>query len=145
MRKNYTYKAVTPATRNEFIDAIKNKTEAIVISHNLLIELNEELNKNISNKKKKGLLKTIGIGTLLFFNLYNPLTWIVGIGSLLANGSMKNEIKEYIAYTGTDACCKEILVLHNKKKIDLKYDTVLYDTSVKQVSTKATKGKIKLK
>ena len=74
MRKNYTYKAVTPATRNEFIDAIKNKTEAIVISHNLLIELNEELNKNISNKKKKGLLKTIGIGTLLFFNLYNPLT-----------------------------------------------------------------------
>lgn len=144
MRKNYTYKAVTPATRNEFIDAIKNKTEAIVISHNLLVELNEELNKNISNKKKKGLLKTIGIGALLFFNLYNPLTWIVGIGSFLANGSMKNEIKEYIVYTGTDTCCKEILVLHNKKKIDLKYDTVLYDTSVKQVSTKATKGKIKL-
>jgi len=75
-------------------------------------------------------LKTLGIGTLLLFNLYNPLTWIVGVGSLLAGGVIKNELKEYIIYTGKDVCYKEILVLHNKKKIDLKYDTVLYDASV---------------
>jgi len=53
MRKNYTYKAVAPASRNEFIDAVKSKKEAIVIHHTLLVELNNEVNQNTSNKKRK--------------------------------------------------------------------------------------------
>ena len=144
MRKSYTYNAAVPANRNEFIDMVKEKRDAIVITHSLLIDLNEELDKTVKDQKKSKRLKMFGYGTLLFFNLWNPLTWIVGVGSILLGGKLKDDIKNYVIYTGTDVYEKRILVLHSKK-IDLKYDKVEYDPMVvRRVSKEPAKGKIKL-
>lgn len=127
MRKNYSYEAVIPATRNEFIDYIKGKSEVIVISHSLLEELDEELKKNQNKGKAKTALKTAGGIGLLVLNLYNPLTWVFGVGSILAGGLLKNEIKEYNAHVGVDVHENDILLLIHKKKVNLKYDSIILD------------------
>ncbi|MBQ8837521.1 MAG: hypothetical protein IJ002_08485 [Clostridia bacterium] len=127
MRKNFTYVANIPTTRNDFIDCVKEKKEAIVLRNQLLIELDKELKLNQNKGKAKNILKTAGITGLLVLNLYNPLVWIFGLGSLLAGGLLKNDIKEYSAHKGTDMNGKEILVLIHKKKVNKKFDTVISD------------------
>lgn len=137
MRKNFSYTAAIPSTRNEFIDCVKNKTEAIVIKHSLVQELDKELKANQTKGKAKTALKTAGIVGLLVLNLYNPLTWIFGVGSLLAGGILKNEIKEYSIYNGLDIDNRNIIVMIHKKKVNEKYDTIIYDKAyVKSVSSK---------
>ena len=116
---------------------MKNKTEAIVIKHSLVQELDKELKANQTKGKAKTALKTAGIVGLLVLNLYNPLTWIFGVGSLLAGGILKNEIKEYSIYNGLDIDNRNIIVMIHKKKVNEKYDTIIYDKAyVKSVSSK---------
>lgn len=94
MRKNYNFVPKTPMSRNAFIDCLKENTEVIVISNSMIDMLSKELNKNVGNRKAKKVLTTVGVTALLVLNLYNPLTWILGIGSLATSGILKNEIKK---------------------------------------------------
>lgn len=144
MRKNYTFTPQMPNSRNEFIDCLKKQSEVIVIQHTLVNELSAELNKSIGNKKGKTALQTAGVTALLIFNLYNPLTWIFGIGALATSGLLKNEIKKYHVYLGRNVTHHEILVLIHKDKVDPNMDTIAYDKNyVLSVEKKPYKKKIK--
>ena len=89
MRKSYIYNAKEPQNRNDFIDMIKNKEDVIILNHNVIEELDNEIRLNQSKVKAKKSLKTAGTIGLLVLNLYNPLTWIFGVGSILAGGLLK--------------------------------------------------------
>ena len=127
MRKNNTYTVCIPETRNEFIDCVQGKKEAIIIKSTLLIELDEELKSNQNKGTAKKVLTTAGVTGLLVLNLYNPLVWVLGVGSLLAGGLLKNDIKGYAVHKATDMEGKDILILVHKKKVNKKYDTIVFD------------------
>ncbi len=144
MRKNYTHTPEMPNNRNEFIDCLKKQSEVIVIKHDLVNDLSKELNKSIGNQKGKTILQTAGIATLLICNLYNPLTWIFGIGSLTTSGLLKNNIKRYNVYLGRNVTHHEIIVLIHKSKVDLTLDTISYNKNyVLSVENKPYKKTIK--
>lgn len=146
MRKNYTFIPKMPKSRNAFIDCLKEKAEVIVISNDMIEVLLKELNQNVGKGKAKTVLTTVGVGALLVLNLYNPLTWIFGIGSIAAGGILRNEIKKYKVHMGLDVDKKEIIVLIHKNKVDMKLDTIMYDKShVLSVEEKEYKGHIKTK
>lgn len=144
MRENRTYKAKMPDTRNDFIDCVKNKQTVIVIKNSLISSLDEELNNSKSNKGGKKFSKGLGIFGLIA-GFVDPLMWIYSIGCFVAGGLMKDEIKGYDVYSGTDVNGKNIIVLIRKKDYDPKYDTIIYDKSyVALVTTKPMRGKIKV-
>ena len=144
MRKNYTYIPKMPKNRNAFIDCIKEKTEVIVICNDMIDILSEEINKNIGKGKAKATLTTVGVAALLVFNLYNPLTWIFGLGSLATSGMLRNEVRKYNVHMGRDVNNKEIIVLIRKNKVNAKLDTIAYDKKyVLMVESKEYRGHIK--
>lgn len=144
MRKNYTFIPKMPKNRNAFIDCLKEKAEVIVIGNDMIETLSKELNKNVGKGRAKTALTTVGVGALLVLNLYNPLTWIFGIGSIAAGGILKNEIKKYNVHMGRDVENKEIIVLIHKNKVNMKLDTIIYDENyVLSVETKEYRGHIK--
>lgn len=146
MRKNHTFVPKMPKNRNAFIDCLKEQVEVIVISNDMIAVLSKEINKNIGKGNAKPVLKTAGIGALLLLNLYNPLTWIFGVGALAAGGILKNELRKYKVYMGRDVENKEIIVLIHKNKVDMKLDTIQYDKSyILSVERKEYKGHIKAK
>ena len=116
MRKNQTFMANIPKTRNEFIDCVNEKKEVIVLSNALLAELDKEVRANLNKRKTKKALKVAGITGLLILNLFNPLTWVFGIGSLLVGGLLKNELKGYAVHKSFDVNDQEILILTFKKR-----------------------------
>lgn len=134
MRKNYSYVAVCPATRNEFIEAVNEKKEAIVIDHKLLKELTDEINSNLSSKKQGGFFKKISLPMALL-SWTNPIGWALS-GIVFLCGiftSASDELKKYVIYPGIDTGGLSILVLHRKSQIDMKYDEVIYPSFVKSV------------
>jgi hypothetical protein len=60
MRKNFNYIAAVPTTRNDFIDAVTNQKEAILVNHILLKELTEEINSKLSSRNGGGFFQEIG-------------------------------------------------------------------------------------
>lgn len=144
MRKNYTFTPKMPQNRNAFIDCLEEKAEVIVIGNDMIEAISKELNKSVGIGRRKKALTTVGVGALLVLNLYNPLTWIFGIGSIAAGGILKNEMKKYSVHMGRDVENKEIIVLIHKHKVNMELDTIVYDKSyVLSVETKEYKGHIK--
>ena len=129
MRKNYTYIPKMPNSRNDFIDCLKAQDEVIIIKNDLIAELSSELNKNISNRKKKNALRTVGATTFLIFSLSNPVTWIFGAGALATSLLFKNEIKKYNIHKGCDVSNKDIIVLIHKHKVKTALDHIAYDNA----------------
>ena len=134
MRKNYTYTAVTPATRNDFIDAVKTETEIIAINHKLLKELTDEVNANLSSKKQGKFFKRLAV-PMAILSWTNPIGWALsGITYLCgAFESSSNELKKYVIYPGKDTGGLQIIVLHHKHKVDREYDEIVYPAFVKKV------------
>ena len=146
MRKNYSYTAVPAATRNEFIEAITNQKEAIVINHQLLKELTEEMNANLSSKKQGGFFKKISV-PMAILSWSNPIGWalsgIVFLCGVLS--SVSYDLKKYVIYPGIDAGGLQIMVLHHKRKVDLKYDEIIYPSFVKSVDYTRKNKKVRTK
>lgn len=144
MRKNYSYDAVSPTTRNEFIEAVTSQKEVIVIKHALLKGLTEEINSNISSKKQGGFFKKIAV-PMAILSWSNPIGWVLsGIAFLCgAFSSAANDLKKYKIYPGVDVYGTQIMVLHHKRKVDMKYDEVIYPSFVKNVDYKRVDKKIK--
>ena len=144
MRKNYSYVAVCPVTRNEFIEAVTEKKEVIVVDHKLLKELTEEINANLSSKKAGGFFKKISLPMALL-SWTNPVGWALS-GIVFLCGiftSAANDLKKYVIYPGTDTGGLSILVFHRKSKIDMKYDEVIYPSFVKSVDYTKKNKKVK--
>lgn len=144
MRKNYTYSAVCPTTRNEFIEAVANRNEAIVVKHSLLKELTEEINSNISSKKQGGFLKKIAV-PMAILSWSNPVGWALSGVTFLCGifSGAGNDLKKYKIYPGVDVYGTQIIVLHHKYKVDMKFDEVIYPSFVKDVDYKKVNKKIK--
>lgn len=146
MRHNYTYNAVSPSTRNDFIDSVSKQKEAIVINHELLEDLTKEINSQLSAKKQGGFFKKLAV-PMAILSWTNPLGWLLsGITFLCGvfTGS-SNELKKYVVYAGCDMSDNQIMVLHHKNKVDLSYDKVIYPSFVKNVDYKKTNRKVKAK
>lgn len=142
MRKNETYKAVMPSSRNDFVDCVNNEEPVIVLRHKLLTEMREELNVNIKNRKDKKTINTVML-PLTVFNLTNPIGWTTGAYMLVSNVTKKNELKKYRMYEGEDVHGNVILALHHKLKVDPEYDTVVYDGNwIKSVNLKEHKKRL---
>lgn len=144
MRKNYSYDAVSPTTRNEFIEAVTSEKEAIVIKHMLLKELTEEINSNISSKKHGGFFKKIAV-PMAILSWSNPIGWALS-GIVFLCGvfsSAANDLKKYKIYPGVDVYGTQIMVMLHKRKVDMNYDKVNYPSFVKDVDYKKINKKIK--
>ena len=145
MRKNYMHTAYAPTSRNEFIEAIKEKKDVVVLNHVLLEEIRKEINESISSKKTGKFFKIMSVP--MFLMSWNPLGWGLS-GLVLLNGlisSAGNEFKGYSMYSGHDMCNKQILIFHKKSTVDLKYDKVSYPAWVNHVDSKKMKKKIHMK
>lgn len=146
MRLNYTYNAIIPATRNEFITAVTNQKEAIVINHTLLKELTDEINSQISSKKGGRFFKKLAV-PMAVLSWSNPIGWLLS-GIVFLCGvftSASDDLKKYVIYSGCDALGNQILVLHHKKKVNLSYDKVIYPANIKSVDYKKTNKQVKTK
>ena len=133
MKKNNFYQPVVPTSRNEFIDYVQASKEVIAVNNELLKTLDDELDANRVNGKVGTVIKTIGTAGLLFCNLYNPLTWVLSIGCILAGGKLKNELTKYNAYAGRDTEGNYILMLVHKKKVDKKRDKIILSNFIREV------------
>lgn len=142
MRPNYSFYAASPATRNDFIDLVSKQTEAIVINHELLKELTKEINSQISAKKQGGFFKKISI-PMAIISWTNPLGWLLsGITFLCGTlTSASDDLKKYVIYAGCDTSDNQIMVLHHKHKVDLKFDKVIYPAFVRSVNYKKANRK----
>ena len=146
MRPNYTYNAVVPVTRNEFISAVSAQNEVIVIKHTLLKEITKEINSQISSKKQGGFFKKIAV-PMAILSWSNPIGWILSGITFLCGvfESASDDLKKYVIYSGCDALGNQILVLHHKSKVNLSYDKVIYPANIKSVDYKKTNKRIKIK
>lgn len=144
MRPNHNFYAVCPTTRNDFIDFVSKQSEAILIDHALLQELSKEINEQISAKKQGSFFKKVSV-PMAIISWTNPLGWLLtGITYLCgAFSSASDDLKKYITYTGSDTSNHQIMVLHHKHKVDLKYDKVIYPSFVKSVDYKKANKRIK--
>lgn len=137
MRPNYTYNAIIPDTRNEFIAAVTDQKEAIVIQHTLLKELTEEINSQISSRAGGKFFKKLAV-PMAIISWSNPIGWllsgIVFLCGIFASSS--DDLKKYTIYSGTDTSDNQILVLHHKKKVNLSYDKIIYPANIKAVNYK---------
>ena len=126
MRKNYNYNAAVPATRNDFIECLRNKTEAIVINHVLLEKMDKDLKGCRSNGRASKFFKGTGIGILSTMSLAsNPVTsFAIGTLVFVIGKVCESELKEYKIYAGYDVNNYDILVLVHKEKVDEKYDSI---------------------
>lgn len=98
----------------------------------------------IANKGAKKFVKGVGTVILLTGGLLTPVGWVLSAASFATAGLLKDDIKGYDVYSGTDVNGKNIIVLIRKKDYDPKYDTIIYDKSyVALVTTKPMRGKIK--
>ena len=146
MRRNNTYTASEPSSRNDFIDLITKQDEVIVINNSLLKDLTKEVNANLSSKKQGSFFKKRAV-PIAILSWTNPVGWIVSGITFLCGAftSSTNDLKEYVIYSGYDVCEKPIVVFHHKNKVDLKYDTVNYPPFVKDVNYKKQTKRIKSK
>ena len=146
MRQNYSYTAVAPATRNEFIESVSKQKEAIVINHELMRELTTEINSQLSAKKQGGFFKKIAI-PMAILSWTNPIGWILSGITFLCGvfASVSDDLKKYVIYAGFDTSDNQIVVLHHKRKVDLSYDKVVYPSFVQNVDYKKTNRKVKAK
>ena len=146
MRKNYRYTATSPGTRNEFVDAIADGREAIVLNHKLLKELTDEINANLSSKKQGGFFKKVAV-PMAILSLSNPIGWALSGITFLCGvlAGVSDDLKKYIIYPGVDVGGLQIMVLHRKHKIDMKYDEVIYPSFVKNVDYTKRNHKIRTK
>ena len=145
MRLNYTHNAVSPVTRNDFINSISRQDAAIVINHELLKEITKEINSQISSKKQGKLFKGMALPVAIL-SLTNPVGWILSGVTFLSGAllSASDDLKKYMTYAGVDTSDKQIVVFHHKSKVDLSHDTVIYPSYVRTVDYKKTNKKVKL-
>lgn len=142
MRKNMSYIASVPGTRNGFINMIDSKKDVVLVSHELLEAINEEINENVSTGKAGKVFKTAG-PIMLAVSWWNPIGLICG-GLVTLSGVVagwSNSLKKYTMYEGVDINGNGIVVLL-KKSIDLKYDTIEYPAWVKNIDYKQKNKKI---
>lgn len=139
MRKNYTYNAKEPQNRNELIDMLKNKEDVIVLGNNLLEELAKEINENIKSGKKGRFFSKMALPIVLLS--WNPVGWFLAGTELLFGTILKagDSFKKYNIYQGNDVCLRQILTLHLKDSVDLKYDKVIYPDWVGKIEYKKVK------
>ena len=142
MRKNNTYHAAVPLNRNDFIDMVASKEAVIVVNNKILEGITKDVNDSLTSKKTG---KYAALSIPLFLLSTNPVGWIcsgvVGLCGLL--GKAGDDLKRYVAYNGVDTFNNQILVLHRKRAIDLKYDLVYYPDFVKTVDYKKKNKKVK--
>ena len=125
MRKNYTYDAKEPKNRNEFIDMIKNKEDVIVLHHNIIEELDKEINENIKYRKTGNFFSKLAL-PMAILSWSNPLGWFLSGVVFLCGGLEKSSdyFNQYNIYNGYDICLRRVLTFHLKDTVDLKYDKV---------------------
>lgn len=143
MRPNYTHIASCPSTRNDFINSITEQDAVIVVNHTLLQELTKEINSNIQAKKQGNFFKKASV-PMAILSWSNPVGWVLS-GIVLLSGilhSAGDEFKKYKIYAGIDTSHNQILVFHNKHKVDLKYDTLSYPSFVQNIDYKKTNKKV---
>ena len=140
MRKNYNYTAVAPNTRNEFIDSVATQKEAIVISHELLKELTEEINSQLSSRGGSKFFKRLAV-PMAILSWSNPIGWICS-GIVFLCGiftGVSDHLKKYVIHSGYDVFDNQILVFIHKHKVNMSYDKILLPENVKSVDYKKEK------
>lgn len=123
MRKNYTFVANVATSRNDLIDLLTKKECAIVLTSELVSELEKEI-KTVQRSRKYGkFLTTISIPMMLLSVGWIPII-LFGTGALtrIAN----DDFKKYKIYFGENVKGERIMVFHRKSEVNLSYDTVTY-------------------
>ena len=146
MRKFNDIKAVMPIMKNEFIYCIENGTEVIVLNCMFLEELDKELKEDSFNRKISKFYKASGKFVLLTALISNPVSSvIVGTLSLLIGKAYESDIKEYKTYKGYNINGNKILVLVHKKKVDKKYDRIIFNENYVSKVSKLSNTNLKNK
>lgn len=144
MRKNMSYIASVPGTRNGFINMIDSKKDVVLLNHELLEVISKEINENISTGKIGKAGKITG-PIMLALSWWNPIgllcSGVVMLSGIVAGWS--NSLKKYNMFEGIDIHENGIVVLL-KKSINLKYDTIEYPDWVKSIDYTHQNKKINL-
>lgn len=123
--EKFTFNAVEVNSRDDLIEAIKNKSEAILVNPNIDKALALTVEQEKKKRKRKFISRIVKWGGIIAFlftsHIFTPLIAIVGAS---LGGIAKQELKKYDIYE--QKFHGEIMCLMLRKKVvDIKLDTIM--------------------